>query len=50
MIRKLVAAACAVILALGVPGCGDSPSSKSSPPTVPDPNGITIPKPAGKPG
>jgi hypothetical protein len=28
-------------------GCGGSSAPKSSPPTVPDPNGITIPKPAG---
>jgi hypothetical protein len=28
-------------------GCGGSSATNSTAPTVPDPNGITVPKPAG---
>ncbi len=50
MTRTIVNAALVFLLALSCLGCGDDSKPKESPPTVPDPNGITVPKPAGKGG
>jgi hypothetical protein len=50
MTRIILRATCVLILASSCLGCGSSSPTKSSPPTVPDPDGITIPKPAGKGG
>jgi hypothetical protein len=46
MLRRLVASGVTVAAVLTV-GCGGSSAVKQTPPTVPDPNGITVPKPAG---
>jgi hypothetical protein len=50
MTRTILRATWVLILALSCLGCGDSAPTKSSTPAVPDPDGITVPKPAGKGG
>jgi hypothetical protein len=50
MTRIILRATWILILALSGLSCGDSKATKSNTPAVPDPDGITVPKPAGKGG